>query len=356
MIDDMIVVDGVVHCYNWTRDNWAIPESEMVTLGGAGFHQLLTTDDESRLSHEEFLRDWSAEEVARTVFFESPVDIAAHHGTPLFDFYKDGHSATEKGFEMRELFPDRVVVYGAVNPYDGQKALDLIDEYADRGCTALKVYAATYDHGKTRAQDLNNDEFGYPFIQKAVDRGIKVIASHKAIPFGPVRPGPYGVQDIPEVCATFPQMNFEIVHAGFAWVEETGFLSLLPNCWLNLEVSSGLIFNQPRRFAEFLGHFLFMGLADRIIFATGCALVHPRPSVEAFLNWEMPQELVQGFGYAEVTPDVKRGILGENWLRLHGIDRNDFLVRTADDEVSRYRGEHGLDGIWSKLRSGATVA
>jgi predicted TIM-barrel fold metal-dependent hydrolase len=355
VIDDMIVVDGVVHCYNWTPENFVIPESAMVTAGGAGFHQLLTADDESRLSTEEFLREWSPEEVGEAVFLESPVDIAAHHGTPIYDFYKDGHTATEKGFALRELYPNRVVVYGAVNPFDGQAALDKIDEYADRGCTELKVYAATYDHGKTIPQDLDDPEFGYPFIQKAIDRGIKVIATHKAIPFGPVKPGPYGVQDMPEVCAVFPQMNFEIVHAGFAFVEETSFLSLMPNCWLNLEVTASLLFNQPRRFAEFMGQFLAMGFGDRILFATGCALVHPRPSIEALLAWEMPKDLVEGFGFPEATPEIKRAILGENWLRLHGIDRDDFLAKTADDDVSRYREEHGYAPMWSHFR-GAAVA
>ena len=34
MIDDMIVGDAVVHCYNWVRENWAIPEAEIAS-GGA---------------------------------------------------------------------------------------------------------------------------------------------------------------------------------------------------------------------------------------------------------------------------------------------------------------------------------
>ena len=163
------------------------------------------------------------------------------------------------------------------------------------------------------------------------------------------------MQDIPGACAAFPQMQFEVVHAGFAFVEETAFLAALPNCWFNLEVSAALIFNAPRRFAELMGQLLMAGAGDRLLFATGCGLVHPQPSVEAFRKFEMPRELVEGWAYPELTGDLKRAIIGENLLRLHGIDRDDFLARTADDDVSRYRAEHGLDKPWTSLRAAAVA-
>ena len=31
MIDDMIVVDGVVHCYNWTPENYVIPQAAIAS-------------------------------------------------------------------------------------------------------------------------------------------------------------------------------------------------------------------------------------------------------------------------------------------------------------------------------------
>ena len=141
---------------------------------------------------------------------EAGVDLAAYHGTPIWDFYKDGHSDTEKGFELRSRNPDRVLVYGALNPFEGKKALDDLDYLVkEKGIDGIKVYAASYKDGLTYSQRLDDRTFGYPLIEKALSLGVRVIATHKAMPFGPVRSEPYGVSDIPEPCALFPEMNFE---------------------------------------------------------------------------------------------------------------------------------------------------
>ncbi len=352
MLDGMILADGVVHGYNWTPENWAVPEAALGAAAGAGFHGFLTPDDASRLRPDDFLRDWTADDLEEILFAESALDLVAYHGTPIWDFFKDGHSDTEKGFELKKRNPNRVLVYGAANPFEGDKALRDLEELADRGVDAIKVYAARYHEGRTYEQRLDDPEFGYPFIQKALDLGIKVIATHKAMPFGPVRSAPYGVQDLPEACSIFPNMTFEVVHTGFAFVEDTAFLAGLPNCWFNLEASASLIYPAPRRFAEFLGLFLQSGAGDRIIFASGCALVHPRPLIEKLLEFEMPRDLVEGFGYPELTPELKRGILGENYLRMHGLDADAFRASIADDEWSRLQ-EAGLDEPWSHYRGRA---
>ena len=38
------------------------------------------------------------------------------------------------------------------------------------------------------------------------------------------------------------------------------------------------------------------------------------------LNFEIPQDLVEGYGYPQLTEQAKRKILGENLLRLSGMD------------------------------------
>ncbi|MBV8258050.1 MAG: amidohydrolase family protein, partial [Actinobacteria bacterium] len=268
----MIVADATVHAYNWSKENYAVPIADRTTAAGLGFHGWLTTDEASKLTEAEFRHDWTAEELEKALFYESPVDLAGHHGTPIWDYYKDGHSATEKGFQLRELQPNRTIVYGAVNPFHGQKCLEDVERLVEQGVDGIKVYAARYDQGVTYEQRLDDPEFGYPFIQKCVDLGVRVIATHKAVPFGPVRSEFYNVRDLPEVCAVFPQMNFEIVHAGFAFVEETAFLAGFPNVWLNLEFSAAIVTKAPRRVAEFIGKFATMGGADKILFSTTCAL------------------------------------------------------------------------------------
>lgn len=350
MLGDMIIADAVVHGYNWTPENFAIPASAVGANGTAAFHRFMSGDDPSQLQAHEFLRNWGVDELEEALFLESPLDIVAHHGTPLWDMYKDGLADTEKGFELRRRNPDRVLVYAAVNPFHGEKALREIEEYAERGANAIKVYAARYQDGRTYAQPLDDPEFGFPFIQKVLDCGIRIIGTHKVIPIGPVKSGPFGMFDIPTVCTTFPEMQFEVVHAGFAFVEETAFLSSLSNCWLNLEASASLIFRAPRRFAEFFGAFLQRGFTDRIMFGSGCTFTHPAPSIQAILDFEMPEDLVEGYGYPAMTDAIKRGVLGGNFLRLHGIDEAELRLKIADDDWSRRRAEHGIAEPWSHVR------
>jgi predicted TIM-barrel fold metal-dependent hydrolase len=352
MIDDYLVVDGVVHGYNWTKENWAIPEAAITSAAGAGFHKFLTKDDDSRLTEEEFLRNWGADDLEEILFLEAGVDIVAYHGTPIWDFYKDGHSDTEKGFILRERNPSRVIVYGAVNPFDGAAALDRVRYLVnERGVDGLKVYAASYHDGMTRSQPLDDPDHAYPFIELALDLGVKVIATHKAMPFGPVRAEPYGVGDLAAPCALYPEMNFEVVHSGFAFVEDTTFLCSFPNVWLNLEASFGLLLNAPDRFAQFFGEFLNAGAARKMFFATGCALAHPLPVIEAFLDFQMPPHLAEGYGYPLITDEIRRDVLGLNLLRLHQIDPAKRLADLAGDQWSVRRANEGGGAPYSHFRA-----
>jgi hypothetical protein len=47
---------------------------------------------------------------------------------------------------------------------------------------------------------------------------------------------------------------------------------------------------------------------------------HPRWALDAFWDFAIPQDLVEGYGYPQLTEQAKRKILGENLLRLSGMD------------------------------------
>jgi predicted TIM-barrel fold metal-dependent hydrolase len=146
-------------------------------------------------------------------------------------------------------------------------------------------------------------------------------------------------------------MNFEVVHAGFAFLEETALLAVSrPNVWLNLEVCGSFAVVAPRRFAELIKPFLQYGADDRIIFATGCPLVHPLPAMRALLDFEMPADLVSGMGYPELTAETKRKMLGATFLRLHGIDQASFLEKIEGDRWAEDRRNAAGAEPWSHLR------
>ena len=150
----------------------------------------------------------------------------------------------------------------------------------------------------------------------------------------------------------FPQIQFEVVHAGWAFLEDSALQMMLhPNIWANLENVANFAVRQPRKFAHVLGTLLQYAGDERIMFGTGCCAAHPQPILEAFAAFEMPQDLVDGYGFPEVTELTKRRIFGENFARLHGFDADERVQRIAGDEWSQRRAERRAAGDGSPWRA-----
>ncbi len=60
----------------------------------------------------------------------------------------------------------------------------------------------------------------------------------------------------------------------------------------------------------------------------------------------MPQDLTDGYGYPQLTPEIKQKILGGNLARLHGIDVEATKQRISNDEFAKRRA-NGLAEPWS---------
>lgn len=87
-----LIADAVIHAYNFDRSNYVHERySRRFAMGTWSHHKLCSPDDPKYLlSESAFLCDFDEEDVAAAVVGESPVDIAACHATPIFDFFRDG--------------------------------------------------------------------------------------------------------------------------------------------------------------------------------------------------------------------------------------------------------------------------
>jgi uncharacterized protein len=83
----------------------------------------------------------------------------------------------------------------------------------------------------------------------------------------------------------------------------------------------------PRQFAEWIGKLMFWCGEDKIIYGSESPIWHPKWALDAFWNFEIPQNLVEGYGYPQLTAQAKRKILGENLLRLSGMDVEEMRQR-----------------------------
>ena len=63
----------------------------------------------------------------------------------------------------------------------------------------------------------------------------------------------------------------------------------------------------------------------------------PQWQIEAFKRLEMPEPLAKRFGYAPLTVEAKRQILGLNAARVYGVDPAALVKPVPSDYVDRLR-------------------
>ena len=101
--DDVLVFDCVAHPFNFDPSNTLGQAGELFNNHLYAFHQVLTPEDEPKLSAEEFLKEWSTEEISRMVFDESDTDMLVAMPLPLTDLFRDGLSPWERCVELIQL-------------------------------------------------------------------------------------------------------------------------------------------------------------------------------------------------------------------------------------------------------------
>lgn len=186
MIEDTLVVEGVAHDYNFLPENCVDPAFGRA-IGEHMYHQHQKFGGPDYAVEKSVYLNHSVgtEALGRAILAESQTDIVVYHETPIYGHFKDGGSRLSTGLEMRELWPDRVLVYGAVSPLR-PGAVDRVDELVDTyHVNALKLYPIDLVEGRVTALDLSDPKVCFPVFQRARERGIKVVGIHKALPVGP---------------------------------------------------------------------------------------------------------------------------------------------------------------------------
>jgi predicted TIM-barrel fold metal-dependent hydrolase len=364
MIHDVFVIDGVGHAMDFSDDNVVegVPRETIENFRsfayGVFVGQLESEEPGYRLSLEEWTNThFIAEDLARAMFVESDVDMVVGHHVEVAPLFRNGMFRWDDLLELRDLAPERVLIYRGVDTFDPdrEKIFDGMEHAVEEGAVGFKFYPSNgvFDREANRlvAQFYDDPEGAYPYFEKARDLGVRTLAFHKAQPVGVGPNSVVGVTDISTAAAEFPDMIFEVVHAGWAFLEDTAYqLQYHPNVYATMEQTLGFCVNQPRRFAHIIGTLLRAGAEDRLIFGSGCALNHPDPIIRHFWNFEMPPELVEGYGYPDLTPQIKAKILGRNIARMHNIDLEDKRIQLSNDRWAEMRSaEKGAP--WSGFRA-----
>jgi uncharacterized protein len=322
MIGDAFVFDGVAHPFNFTEKNVYDRAGEMFRQHLYAFHQVLTPDTEPKLSAEQYLKDWTPADIHEMVFDHSDTDMLVAMPLPLTDLFRDGLSPWEDCAELASRDPERIVFWGSVNPVEGRRALDLMErQVGEFGAKAFKFYNVRYDYGAPFPWRMDDPRIAFPVFEKAQELGINLIGVHKGVPLGPQPVEATQTWDMDGAAAAFPDLNFVIFHVGLPFLDETCWqLIRHPNLYASIAATLNFIVRSPRMFAEILGKLLFWCGEDKIVYGSEAPIWQPQWALNAFRDFSIPQDLCEGYGYPQLTDQAKRKILGENLLRLHGLD------------------------------------
>lgn len=346
--DGTFVIDAVAHSFNLSRSNFkherhASGITEMV-------HGVISKAPQGyAISEQAVKRDWPVDDTAAMFFNESETDVAIYHPTPIFA-YKDGMSAFYKGVEMVKKWPQRFIgCWVSVDPLEGKKAFDMLYEQTtalkDAGLTpfGLKLYPTSWSGEVAESWRMDDTKVAFPLFERAAELGIKTIGVHKAIPLGPAPTGrSFNPEDVEGAAEHFPDLNFEIVHGGSAFCEETSWLlARYENIYINMESLNIILVNQPRTFAHIVLGLCHVGGKDmlkRMFWASGTMQYHPQPCLEAFENFEFPEDILQDYGLlgpiSQMTSADRAGILGKNIAAYRGWDIDKLKKDIESDEFS----------------------
>jgi hypothetical protein len=320
--NDAIVFDGVAHVFNFEKKNALGPAGEMFINHIYAFHNVLTPEGQPVLPAEEFLRQWTVDEIDEMVYRGSNTDMLVAMPLPLTDLFRDGLSPWEECAELASRRPDRTVFWGSVNPLEGRRALDLMErQVGEFGAKAFKFYNVRYDYGRPFPWRMDDPQVAFPVFEKAQELGVNLIGVHKGVPLGPQPIEATQTWDMDGAAANFPGLNFVIFHVGLPFIDETCWqLIRHPNLYASIAATINFVVRAPRQFAEIMGKLLFWAGEDKIVYGSEAPIWQPQWALDAFWDFELPQDLVEGYGYPQLTEQAKRKILGENLLRLHGMD------------------------------------
>jgi len=346
--DGTFVIDAVAHAFDLSAGNFAYP-SHAGPITDMIYGVISAAPEGYTLAEDAVKRDWDIEDTAAMLFRESETDVAIYHPTPIMA-YKDGLSAFYKGLEGIKKWPNRFVgCWASVDPLQGKAAFDLLDEQtaalkdAGHAPYGLKLYPTSWRGEVVDSWRMDDPKIAFPLFERAAELGIKTIGVHKAIPLGPAPTGAsFHPGDVEGAAEHFPELNFEIVHGGSAFCEETAWLlGRYPNIYINMESLNIILAGNPRTFAQIMLGLMHVGgdaVLDRLFWATGTMQYHPRPCLEMFQAFEFPEDLLGNYGLfgriSQITPEGRAKVLGLNVARYRGWDVKELAGSIEGDEFS----------------------
>src|SRR5215471_12742528 len=249
----------------------------------------------------------------------------------------------------------RVLLHGRVNP-NQEGDLEGMDELAARyKIAAWKTYTQWGPDGKGFYLD---DDVGLAMIEKARKLGIRNIAVHKGLPFGPRSYEHSTCADIGRVAKRYPDMKFLVYHSGFvagkpegphdpartdgidALVTSLAKNDVRPgsNVYAELGSTWRFLMRDPDAAAHALGKLFKSVGEDNVLWGTDSIWYgSPQDQIQAFRVFQITDELAEKHGYPRITPALRAKVFGRNALRVYAIPEDVLKKHLRADKLAKER-------------------
>jgi hypothetical protein len=309
----------------------------------------------------DYLRCIGPDQFVKDVFMDSDTDLmvlsfvpSTRAGEPLTI---EEAAATARIVEQLDG-THRLLIHGRVNP-NQPGDLEAMDEMASRHrVAAWKTYTQWGPDGNGFFLD---DEPGLKLIEKARTLGIRNIAIHKGLPFGPKSYEHSTCVDVGRVAKRYPDVNFLIYHSGAVSDRAEGpydprrrdgidalVTSLLDNgigpganVYPELGSTWRLAMRNPDSAAHTIGKLVKYCGEDNVLWGTDSIWYgSPQDQIQAFRAFQISPELQEKHGYPRMTPALRAKIFGRNALKIYPVDAAALQKHVRGDRVTRAREEY----------------
>ncbi|WP_293677345.1 amidohydrolase family protein [uncultured Phenylobacterium sp.] len=308
-----------------------------------------------------YLTRLGAEEFVKDVFLDSDTDImvlsfvpSTREGEPL----TIEEAAATRAIVERMEGSKRLMLHARVNPNQPGDVEDM-ERLKGFGVTAFKTYT---QWGPGGDGFFMTDDVGIRFVEKARKLGVKNIAIHKGLPFGPKSYEHSTCRDIGPIAKRFPDMNFLIYHSGYVAGSAEGpydpkrtdgvdalCTSLLeagirPNSNVYAELGSTWRFasmRDPTTAAHLMGKLFKHVGQDNVLWGTDSIWYgSPQDQIQAFRTFQISDELQAAHGYPRMTPQLRAKVFGLNAAKPYKLDAETVRQYVERDAVAQEKAEY----------------
>ena len=310
------------------------------------------------------LRCLGSESFVKDVFLDSDTDLmvlsfvpSTREGEPL----TIEEAAATAAIVERMQGTHRLYLHGRVNPNQAGdlESMDmLVQKYR---VAAFKTYTQWGPDGRGFFLD---DDAGLAFIEKARKLGVRNIAVHKGLPFGPQSYEHSTCVDVGRVAKRFPDMNFLIYHSGFVAGKKEGpydparsdgidaLVTSLEkngvtpggNVYAELGSTWRFLMRDPDAAAHALGKLLKHVGADNVLWGTDSIWYgSPQDQIQAFRTFQIGDAFAEKYGYPKIGRELRAKVFGCNALRVYAVPESVVKTHLAGDAMTRERGNYRPD-------------